>query len=319
VGITTSQSYTKKEKSMNQKSILIVGTGALATLFAARLAAVGVSITMLGTWVEGLATLRKRGVKVSGNDQVLTVRATDNPIECKGNQFALVLVKSWQTERAAHQLAICMADGGVALSLQNGLGNDAILIKKLGTTRVARGVTTIGATLIAPGLVSLGGDGMVSLETDKRLSPLQEMLQRAGFSINVVSDLQPLVWGKLATSSAINPLTALLRVNNGELLQIPSARMLMGELARETARVANAVGVMIQVSKVERTTEEVARRTAENYSSMLQDVLRGFPTEIDAINGAVVQQAEEFNLKVPVNRTIWSLVKALPVHGKIVT
>ncbi len=66
-----------------------------------------------------------------------------------------------------------------------------------------------------------------------------------------------------------------------------------------------------------RAAEEVARQTSENLSSMLQDVLRGAPTEIDAINGAVVQLARQKNLQVPVNRTIWSLVKAIPVRGNI--
>lgn len=304
---------------MNSDSILILGTGALATLFAARLAAAGVFITMLGTWPEGLAALSEKGVRVDGDDRAFHVHATDNPAECKGIRFALVLVKAWQTERAAHQLSGCLAEDGVALTLQNGLGNDTVLAWTLGLPRVARGVTTLGATLLAPGLVCLGGVGTVSLESHPRLSPLKEMIHRAGFVVNVVSDLQSLVWSKLAVSSAINPLTALLRVKNGELLELPSARALMGELVRETAAVAKTLGVVLPFPGPELTAEEVAQRTAENQSSMLQDVLRGAPTEIDAINGAVVRLAEENNLKVPVNRTVWSLVKAIPVRGKIKT
>jgi len=304
---------------MNSDSILILGTGALATLFAARLAAAGVFITMLGTWPEGLAALSEKGVRVDGDDRAFHVHATDNPAECKGIRFALVLVKAWQTERAAHQLSGCLAEDGVALTLQNGLGNDTVLAWTLGLPRVARGVITLGATLLAPGLVCLGGVGTVSLESHPRLSPLKEMIHRAGFVVNVVSDLQSLVWSKLAVSSAINPLTALLRVKNGELLELPSARALMGELARETAAVAKTLGVVLPFPGPELTAEEVAQRTAENQSSMLQDVLRGAPTEIDAINGAVVRLAEENNLKVPVNRTVWSLVKAIPVRGKIKT
>lgn len=304
---------------MNSDSILILGTGALATLFAARLAAAGVFITMLGTWPEGLAALSEKGVRIDGDDRAFHVHATDNPAECKGIRFALVLVKAWQTERAAHQLSGCLAEDGVALTLQNGLGNDTVLAWTLGLPRVARGVITLGATLLAPGLVCLGGVGTVSLESHPRLSPLKEMIHRAGFVVNVVSDLQSLVWSKLAVSSAINPLTALLRVKNGELLELPSARALMGELARETAAVAKTLGVVLPFPGPELTAEEVAQRTAENQSSMLQDVLRGAPTEIDAINGAVVRLAEENNLKVPVNRTVWSLVKAIPVRGKIKT
>jgi 2-dehydropantoate 2-reductase len=302
---------------MNSDSILILGTGALATLFAARLAAAGVSITMLGTWPEGLAALRENGVRMDGDDRVFYVHATDDPAECKGIRFALVLVKAWQTERAAHQLSGCLAKNGVALTLQNGLGNDTVLAKALGLPRIARGVTTLGATLLAPGLVCLGGDGTVSMEIHPQLSPLGDIIHRAGFVVNTVSDLQSLVWGKLAVSAAINPLTALLRIKNGELLELPSARALMGELARETAAVAKTLGVSLPFPDPQLAAEEVAQRTAENQSSMLQDVLRSARTEIDAINGAVVRLAEENNLKVPVNRTVWSLVKAIPVRGKI--
>jgi len=302
---------------MKRDSILILGTGALATLFAARLAAAGVFVNMLGTWPEGLAALSEKGAQVEGGDRAFHVHATNNPAECKGTRFALVLVKAWQTERAAHQLSGCLAEDGVALTLQNGLGNDTVLARALGLPRVARGVTTLGATLQAPGLVCMGGDGPVSLESHPRLSPLEEMIHRAGFVVNMESGFQSLIWGKLVVSSAINPLTALLRVKNGELLELPSARALMGELARETSAVATNLGVTLSFPDPERTVEEVVQLTAGNLSSMLQDVLRGAPTEIDAINGAIVRLADEKNLQVPVNRTVSSLVKAIPLHGMI--
>src|ERR1043166_2244701 len=108
--------------------ILIVGTGALATLFAARLAQAGNQITMLGTWKAGLDALRKNGARLvdaEGNQYQFEVHMTDNPRECKGIKYALVLVKAWQTERVAEQLKECLADAprGLAVTLQNGLGN----------------------------------------------------------------------------------------------------------------------------------------------------------------------------------------------------
>jgi 2-dehydropantoate 2-reductase len=172
-------------------------------------------------------------------------------------------------------------------------------------------VTTTGATLLEPGLVRLGGEGTVSLEAHPRLAPLEAMLRRAGFAVEVVEDAISLVWGKLVVNAAINPLTALLRVPNGELLERPEARRLMGELAGEAAAVALKLGVALPFTGPECAAEEVARKTAGNRSSMLQDVLRGAPTEIDAINGAVVHLGEEMGLPTPVNRLVWSLVKSL--------
>jgi len=301
---------------MKTDSVLILGTGALATLFAARFSAAGIPVTILGTWQEGLAALSQNGAQLDGTG-IFPVQTRENPLDCRGAKFALVLVKSWQTERTAHQLSQCLAEDGVALSLQNGLGNDAVLAKTLGMPRVARGVTTLGASLLAPGIVRLAGDGPVSLEAHPRLAPLQEMLLQAGFDVNVTSNVQSLVWSKLVVSTAINPLTALLRVKNGELLEHPSSRGLMGALACETSSVAAIHGVALLFPDPVRAVEEVARTTAENQSSMLQDVLRGSPTEIDAINGAVVRLAEEGGLQVPVNQVILSLLKAFPVRGKI--
>ena len=303
---------------LNSDKVLILGTGALATLFASRLAASGVGVTMLGTWQAGLAVLQRKGVQVEGEDQTFQLTVTDDPNLCKGIHFALVLVKSWQTERVARQLTLCLADDGVALTLQNGLGNDSILSSELGPARVMLGVTTLGATLLAPGLVRQGGEGDINLQAHPRLSPLAEMLRRAGFKVTTVEDVRSLIWGKLVVNSAINPLTALLQVKNGELLKYPSVRKLVGYLATETASVAGSLHIPLPFSDPEIAAVEVAKKTGSNISSMLQDVLRGAPTEVEAINGAVVRLAEQKALLVPVNRSVLSLVKALPLRGKII-
>jgi 2-dehydropantoate 2-reductase len=204
-------------------SLLIVGTGALACLFAARMAAAGIQVTLLGTWPEGLAALRTHGVRLAeadGSTSAYPVRVIDDPIDCQGAPFALVLVKSWQTERAAAQLAACLAPDGLALTLQNGLGNREKLAAALGRSRVALGVTTMGATLMGPGRVRPGGEGTLSLGTHPGLNPLAHLLERAGFTVEIVPEADDLLWSKLVINAAINPLTALLRVPNGELLPI---------------------------------------------------------------------------------------------------
>jgi 2-dehydropantoate 2-reductase len=231
--------------------------------------------------------------------------------------FALVLVKAWQTDRAAHQLSHCLSAGGIALTLQNGLGNDKKLASRLGPARVSRGVTTIGATLSAPGEVCLGGLGPVNIYPNPKLTAAEKRMRAAGFEVNLVDDIESLVWGKLVVSSALNPVTALLRLKNGEILENPTAKALVGKLARETASVGKKIGVSLPFTDPERAVEEVALQTPGNLSSMLQDVLRGAPTEIDAINGEVVRLGDEHAVRVPVNRTVWSLVKAIPVRGNI--
>jgi 2-dehydropantoate 2-reductase len=239
------------------------------------------------------------------------VHATDDPRECIGARYALVLVKAWQTERVAGQLSECLANDGLVVTLQNGLENYETLTRSLGLNRVALGTTTTGATLLGPGLARAGGEGIISIQRNQALGPLEAGLKSAGFNVQTVEDAQSLVWGKLVINAAINPLTALLRVRNGELLEHPSARELMGMLAKEVAQVAFAEKITLPFSDPISAVEDVALKTAQNHSSMLQDVLRNAPTEIDAINGAVVITAQKHGLEVPVNWISWKLVKAL--------
>jgi len=185
--------------------------------------------------------------------------------------------------------------------------------------RVALGSTTTGATLLGAGLVRAGGEGIISIGRNQALGgvlseskgPLEAALKSANFNVQIVDDPQSLIWGKLVINAAINPLTALLKVSNGELLERPTARELMGQLAREAADAAQAENIALPFDDPIKAVENVARKTAANHSSMLQDVLRGAPTEIDAICGAVVRTAEKHNLSAPANRVCWQLVKAL--------
>lgn len=294
--------------------LLIVGTGALGSLFAARFAQAGYAVTMLGTWKEGLEAIRAHGVLFTdsnGDQHQLPVHATDNPRECVGVKNALVLVKAWQTQRVARQLKECLSEAGIAITLQNGLGNRETLIQSLGPDRVALGITTTGATLLGPGSVKAGGEGTISIERNPALGPLEKALRSADFDVHSVDDANSLAWGKLVINSAINPLTALLRVPNGELLQRASAREVMAGLARETARVAYAEQIELPFRDPVAAAEDVARKTAANQSSMLQDVLRGARTEIDAICGAVVHYGEKYQIPTPANWDCWKLVGAI--------
>ncbi|UCD41213.1 MAG: 2-dehydropantoate 2-reductase [Chloroflexota bacterium] len=294
--------------------LLIVGTGAMASLFAAMLSASGVQVRMLGTWKEGIQALNTYGVRLIdelGKEFTYPVEATDDPKLCTGSQFAIVLVKSYQTNLAAQKLTTCLNADGVALTLQNGLNNHQALSDVLGESRVASGVTTAGATLIDPGIVRIGGRGITSLKRDIRLDLLVSQLSRAGFEVEEVKDTDALIWGKLVINAAINPLTALLRVPNGQLISNPSARRVMNLVTIEAAEVAGALGVNLPYPDPVPAVEAVAQRTASNQSSMYKDVLRGSQTEIDAINGAIVRAGESAGVPVEYNRMLWLVVSAL--------
>jgi 2-dehydropantoate 2-reductase len=296
---------------VDKPSILIVGTGAMAGLFGARLGP-HAEVTLLGTWKAGLEALTRDGIHLQENGSVLQVpvRVSSNPADCQGAEIALFLVKSWQTQRAAAMLAKCLAPRGVALTLQNGLGNLELMEAELGPQRVALGVTTVGATVLGPGKVRVGGTGVTYVAPHPRLEPLVDLLQTAGFEVHPADNIESLVWGKLVVNCGINALTGLLEVPNGELLVRPGARATMQGAAQETARVAEANGVKLPYPDPVEQVEGVAHRTASNISSMLQDIRRRAPTEVNAINGAVVEIADRLGVPAPVNRTLWNLVRA---------
>jgi 2-dehydropantoate 2-reductase len=223
----------------------------------------------------------------------------------------LVLVKAWQTEDAAQRLLPCLTSDGLVLSLQNGDGNFEKLAQYLGVARVAFGATTLGATLLGPGFVRPAGEGVITLGIHARLKSVSDLLVKAGFVLETASDIHAVQWGKMVINTAINPLTALLRVPNGMLLTKPGARAVMALAAREAAAVAVAKGVQLPYPDPVVAVESIARQTAANYSSMLQDILREAPTEVDFITGAIVRSGEKLGVPAPVNRTLWYLVKAI--------
>ena len=295
--------------SKRKSSVLIAGTGAMASLFAGRLVNAGIHVTMLGSWRVGIQTLVEQGVQLDGES--FPVVATDNVAECAGIPFAIILTKAYQTERVADQLAQCLPADGMVVTLQNGLGNRETLAKRLGAERVAVGSSTLGATMVAPGIVRSGGQGVITLSKMAQLDGLMTMLKSAGFVVQSVDNGDELLWRKVIVNAGINPLTALLRVPNGALLVRPAALALLRSAVKEATAVAQALALQLQVDEMIELTENVAKQTAGNHSSMLQDVMNERRTEIDAICGAIVDTGENAGIPIPINHTFWQLINAL--------
>ncbi len=290
--------------------VTIVGTGAMACLFGARLATVS-RVTLTGSWAEGIAALREGGIRVETSQQrtavpvsvVLWGEAT--PLA----DLVLVLVKAWQTEEVARHLPRLVKPGGIVLTLQNGLGN----LEALGPGATL-GVTYQGAALLGPGRVRPGGSGATWIAGPEWIP---QLFRRAGLPAERgdPGHLDGLLWGKLVVNCAINPLTALLRIRNGALLEDRDTGILMGTAALECAAVSRARGITLPFADPVEKVREVARHTAANLSSMLQDVMRGAPTECDAINGAVVRWGERLGMATPVNETLYHLIRATAARG----
>lgn len=286
--------------------VVIFGTGAMACLFGSRLSAVA-EVTLVGRWIAAIQAIRDRGILVEDSRGVQTARVRaqfldETPVKA---DLAIVLVKSWQTGSVAALLEQYLSPIGLAVSLQNGLGNVEIL-----GPRACAGSTGMGATVLAPAHVRIGGTGQTFAAVPDCVIRL---LRSAGFDAAGCSreEADNLLWGKLCVSCGINALTGLLRVENGKLLEMPGACALMESAAMECALVARAKGVRLPFRDPVARVREVAGSTAANRSSMYQDLLRRAPTECDAIYGSVVREAGLQGVDVPVNRVLMTLVQAL--------
>lgn len=288
--------------------IVVFGAGSLGSLLGGMLARTH-AVTLVGRDPH-VSTIREHGLAIEGEFEatVTPAAATAVPTDLSGVDLALVTVKSYDTEQAAQALQSC--DPEIVLSVQNGLGNEQTLAAALDATILA-GTCTYGALLVEPGIVRCTGIGAVTLGArDGGHSTVADRVgaafEQADVETTVASDMPRRLWVKLAVNAGINATTALARVENGVLCDEPASSV-AAAAARETARVARANGIRLSDTDAVDAVQSVAAATADNESSMYQDLQQGRRTEIDAINGAVVDHAEE---PTPVNQTLASLVRA---------
>ena len=295
--------------------IAIIGIGAMGCLFAAKLSQVA-DVTLVGHWPDQLAALREHGLRFiapDGRSQTIPLNATDDPQAAAPADLALILVKSYQTPQAAETAQQVLSPKGMALTLQNGLGNLEQLTAVLGPHRANLGITSEGAALLEPGVVRHAGTGHTTIadtrETSVRPDKIAELFASAGFTTSLSSNLNGLVWGKLAVNAGINPLTAVLQVPNGFLAENATARKLMILAAQEVALVAEAQNIQLPFADAAAQALAVAQATAANHSSMRQDLANGRFTEIGAICGAVVAAGRRFGVPTPVNFVLLTAVR----------
>jgi 2-dehydropantoate 2-reductase len=297
--------------------ITVIGPGAVGLLWASRLAQAGQEVALLDHRPGRAGRLGQQGVVLEDHQgrRRLSLPATAQPDILGQTELALVCVKAYHTPEAARVLGAHLSPEGRALTLQNGVGNVEALAAELGPERVLGGITSEGATLLAEAHVRHAGSGRTYLgpargEVDDFTRAAAQALTKAGFQAQAVGGVQNLIWTKLVINAAINPLTALLDVPNGRLLELEAARELMQAVVDEAVAAGRGLGVEFLHADMAQAVREVAAGTRENISSMLADVRAGRRTEVDYINGAVAAQAREQGGEAPVNQSLALLVRA---------
>ncbi len=295
--------------------VVVLGAGAIGSLLGARLSQSGHAVTLIGR-PEHVAAIRGSGLRILGEGEaVVRVDADDHWPVGPTPDVALITTKTFDLRRAAESLAQAQALPIPTLLPQNGLGVESIAGDALRhggwpdpPSWIVRAVNSIPATLVAPGVVRAAGTGELLFGFAERAGEagpatrvLGELLASSGLPVRTVGDLRVEVWRKAIVNAAINPVTALHAVPNGELAAGP-LRTEAVTLLKEALSVANREGVSLPDVEALGDFDRVVRATAQNRSSMLQDLDRGRPTEIDAISGELLRRAEAHGLDLPATR-----------------
>jgi 2-dehydropantoate 2-reductase len=303
----------------------IVGAGAMGSLFGGRLSQAGHEVLLYDIYREHVEAIQKDGLTIedlaTGKQEVCRPGATSKAEDLGDVGILVIFVKSAATESAARQFSGITGKQTIAVTVQNGLGNERILKGFFGAERSAAGVTSQGATFLGPGRIRHAGRGPTHLcmsdRVNEKLESFVTALNAAGLETDLEENIQDLIWSKLIINVGINALTALTALPNGRLLEFPDCKALMADLVAEAVMVAQRRGVHLTYTDPLQTVYQVAEKTGGNRSSMLQDFDRKRQSEVDFINGAILREAEDLGLDVPVNRAVTRLVRVLDaVHAE---
>ncbi len=301
---------------MSEIRVQIMGAGAIGSLFGALIQLSGFDVHYVARSRQ-LKALKENGLTLTGlMKEHLEVNVSDTP---ENADLTIIAVKAYDTEDAAKMLS--KVDCGIAFTIQNGIGNVETLSKYL--DEVVGGVTTYGANLVAPGIINYAGEGVVYVGNDgyvsKEAKLVKEILDKSKFKCELVSDISFRIWSKAIVNAAINPLTGICRVKNGKIVEVEELWTVAESVVKEGVEVLRKLGILKRTLKPDDFVElvrDVAIRTSDNRSSMLQDIENGKRTEIDFINGVIVRKAEELGLKAPTNKILVNLVKGVEkAHG----
>jgi len=297
-------------------NFLVVGPGAMGCLFSSRLKKAGHDVTLLDYKRERADLINDKGITVEGvtGEYHAAVPTVTGKIS-RTPDVVLVCVKSNQTHTVCEGLKTWLGRKARVVTLQNGLGNLEIMEKAFGKDQVLGGVTAQGATLLEPGHIRHAGQGETIIgpqgPPEDPVAKIASAFNKAGFETRTVDNVNDLIWGKLIINVGINALTAITRLKNGRLPEIEGTRTVMDQAVKEAVAVACKKGIELPYPHPIGRVHEVCRATAGNIASMLQDVLKEKPTEIQQINGVVVRLGARLNVPTPANEILVDLVKTL--------
>jgi len=297
-------------------NIVIMGAGAIGSLFGALLSKN--NNVLLICRKPHASAIKKSGLYIQGKTRLnVKINALTSVDNVKFFPELLILtVKSYDTGSAILQAKKIINKDTIVLSLQNGLDNIDKIKKYLNPEKIIAGVTTQGAFFSKPGVIKYTGNGTTLLGElngykTKRVINIENTFNSAGIKTKTSENILKELWFKAIINSSINPLTVLFNCKNGYLLENPILENILERICKESTCIANAIGLEITDISMIKKTKDVVKDTSENHSSMLQSFLRGKKTEIDSINGKLVEIGKKYGLKPSMNEIMVYSIKSL--------
>jgi 2-dehydropantoate 2-reductase len=293
-------------------NIIVFGAGAIGSLYAAKLSAHH-AVTVIGR-PDHVMAIARHGLRVVGCESfACRVHAATAVSVILPDTLVLLTTKVNDNQQAAAALAGVVRDDTIVLCVQNGLGSEAVVKDAIAERcLVLRAITQFGAIFRGPGVVDFKVAGYSLIEAGARSQALADLLTASGLDGRISSAIKTEVWRKLIFNCVINPITSIIGSDVGGIADSrldPLKRMVVDECLK----VAATDGVRFQEDFV-RTIADVFG-ASRNVASMRQDLLRGKPTEIDFMNGAVVALGRRNGIDCPVNAALAAIVKALEAHA----
>lgn len=295
--------------------IAVIGAGAMGSVVGGLLAKSGNDVTLIDVWRDAIEHINSKGLRI--DDDVVRVRATDKPSEIGPVDLAIVFVKCYHTEAAVRNALPIIGPDTVVLSLQNGWGNGPRIAKIVGEEKLILGVCYHSATVVGPGHVLHVGKGKTFMGASngkftKRVNEIVATFNQAGIEVVATENVLKEIWSKLALNVCTLPTSALLRFYPPQLVQHDSMLELMRALLNEVVAVAHAQKIPLDFDERWEAITGLLKRCGPNAkSSMLQDVEKSRRTEIDVINGAIVEAGQRLGISTPYNNAMLWMVKSL--------
>ncbi len=300
--------------------ICILGAGALGCAIGAGLAEGGADVTLVNRNAAHVDAIEAEGLRLRDHDGERRVRiaAATSAAQVGPVDLVILLVKSFHTREAMDQAGPLLAPHTLVLSLQNGLGHEDILAEYVGRDRVLAGKTYVGGTLLGPGHIIYGVRGKETIigELDGRITDrvraIAHEFERAGMLVEVSDNIMGTIWDKLLINVATGAVTAISRMPYGALYECAPLEAVGVAAVREAMEIAHAGGVRLSISDpAEAWRKAGAGLPADFRTSMLQSLDKGSVTEIDFVNGAVVERGIQLGISTPVNSTLVACVKGI--------